>query len=172
LWSRRILLIERASFEVWVIALKGNSPLSTPPGSEAQRPAVLAAPTAFQPPHTRAVDTPPAAMAEPGLPEPPALAGSAVTSEAIIAAFRLHEDEATNRQWWKTRMRDAPRYKLAICRVSVGGPNRGGQRQSSQWRPDLMAAWLVDKRHLSKTQAARMLRQHFPDWAHAADLLE
>ena len=95
LWSRRILLIERASFEAWVTALEGKSPLSIPPGPETHSPAVTATPpsreaSAIQPKSTEVV-------AIPGAPESPPLAVSSVTSEAIIAAFRIHADADSNR---------------------------------------------------------------------------
>ena len=86
-----------------------------------------------------------------------------VDADAIIAAFPIEPDEASNRHWWKSRMRDATRYKLDVCRLRVGGPNRGDQRQPSLWLPEAVAGWLVDKNHLPANLVARLLLQHFPE---------
>lgn len=175
LWRRNLLLIERASFETWVMALEGKNPLTskpTPPShasvvSVYGRPSWVDEPWPFPP---NPSPSPSPSTAAPLSHRTP-VATTGVDSDAIIAGFRVKEDEAINQRWWKSHMRDATRYQLNTCRVQIGGPNRGDQRQPSLWKPDAVAGWLVDKGHLSSKQVVRMLRQHFPESSDAADWL-
>jgi hypothetical protein len=62
-------------------------------------------------------------------------------SADISQHFRVIHDPIQNEIWWKTRMRDAKRNGLSKCRIGEGKKGPGG----SLWRPDLVAAWLVER---------------------------
>lgn len=89
-----------------------------------------------------------------------------VTSKKIMACFAVSKDPTDSDAWWDLRMREARRYRLAECRVSKG---RG--RVQSMWRPDLVAAWLVEHGHMPAKDVAQVLRRNFTDCSDAADRL-
>ncbi|WP_143084322.1 hypothetical protein [Nitrosospira briensis] len=91
------------------------------------------------------------------------------TAGKIMQYFKVKRDPDENVKWWKDKMRDANRNGLAACRVGEGRKGRGG----SLWRPDHIAAWLVDRHEkghegLSSDAAAPALRK-FPGCDEAAD---
>lgn len=95
-----------------------------------------------------------------------------VLAAAICKHFRVIPDEAQNEKWWKAKMRAARQNGLLDCRVGEG---KKGPSSTTQWRPDLIAHWLVARYEkngegLSATKAGPALR-HFPDCAEAADEL-
>lgn len=96
---------------------------------------------------------------------PPASAAS------IKMKFRVFPDSNKNHEWWTEKMRDAKRYRLADCRVGSGRRGLGG----STWRPDLVAAWLVDrdKKGLEGMSAeyARKALEKFPGCSEIAETL-
>lgn len=53
----------------------------------------------------------------------------------------INADEDANHEWWTKMMRNASDNGLSECRVGCGKKGRGG----SMWRPDLIAAWLVER---------------------------
>jgi hypothetical protein len=65
----------------------------------------------------------------------------AVGAAQIRQGFKVIKDADANANWWKAKMRDAKRNGLSGCRVGEGKPGPDG----SLWRPDLIAAWLVDR---------------------------
>ena len=65
-----------------------------------------------------------------------------VRASQIRLNFPVDTDVDTNEEWWKEKMRDARRNGLLVCRVGEG---KKGQRGGSLWRPDLVAAWLLDR---------------------------
>lgn len=64
------------------------------------------------------------------------------TANKIYENFRILKGEAANVAWWKDKMKNASRNGLAAARI---GPGRRGPNNKSQWRPDLVAAWLLDR---------------------------
>ena len=91
---------------------------------------------------------------------------SSVASGKIIAVFPVCQNNRENYRWWNVRMRDANDYDLVNCRAL-----RGRASRPSYWHPDLVAAWLVDKKHKEAKEVAEILRKHFPDCAEAAEFL-
>lgn len=181
--ERRILIIERASFDTWAIRLDGNSPLAGPPRPmqplpptpawakptpAPMSPVAVVADACNQQAEVPLVDataekevvSAPIASERPNLPPP---AGD-VPSNEIIAAFPVLADEQANTEWWKTRMREAKDYGLTGARTHAGR-----LREPSRWQPHLVAAWLVDKGHMQAKVVKRILIRSFPDWADAAD---
>lgn len=65
----------------------------------------------------------------------------AVGAAEIRRHFLVFPEPGENIDWWTKRMRDAKRNGLIECRVGKGKTGPGG----SLWRPDLVAAWLVDR---------------------------
>ncbi|WP_143058211.1 hypothetical protein [Nitrosovibrio sp. Nv6] len=91
------------------------------------------------------------------------------TAAKIIQYFKVKRDPDENAEWWKDKMREANRNGLAGCRVGEGRKGPGG----SSWRPDDVAAWLVDRHEkdhggLSLDAVAAALRK-FPGCNEAAD---
>ncbi len=93
----------------------------------------------------------------------------AASAQAVIAAFPVNRDDSENTEWWRLRFRNAKRYNLAQCRAAMG---QRGLLDSSRWYPDLVAAWLVEQKHMRGATAARLLQKHFPEHADAAERLE
>lgn len=91
-----------------------------------------------------------------------------VSRADIVFYFKVKPDEAANQKWWDERMRDAKRYGLEQARASRGR----GKKSQPMFYPDLIAAWLVDKKHMDGPAAAAVLRKHFSECEHAADLLD
>ena len=182
LMARGILLIERASFDAWATQLDGKSPLQTisqpvklpPPPVWANE--SWTAPT--QPAHTAipefAADesmatnkTAPTGKTSDIVPNKLATDVPSVTSNAIIEAFRIKENETENTEWWDERLRDAKRYGLLDARTS-----KGRLRIPSYWRPDLIAAWLIDRKHLSAKTVIHIVLHQFPDWSDSIEYLD
>jgi hypothetical protein len=181
--NKRILIIERSSFDTWATAIDGQSPLAAPPRparpllptpawayvQQSQKPTTT--PLAADNRHTRddapeqgAVDDDdgpaPNTSACPNL-NPPA--GDVPTAE-IIAAFPVCADETENTKWWKDRMSEAKDYGLTDARTYAGR-----LRDPSRWRPDGIALWLVSKGHLPAKTVKRIIIRDFPDWAEIVD---
>lgn len=178
---RRILMIERASFETWVIRLDGHSPLvaTVQPPKLPPRPAWAddcwspqqALPEA---PRTvnRDLESADSAVAADGVNNDATSAKrksnvTFVPSADIIHAFRVKDEESENAAWWDQRMRDAKRYGLVDARVA-----RGRLQNPSCWRPDLIAFWLIEKGHLPTVVVNRVLQEHFPDWVDTSGHLD
>ncbi len=182
--ARRILMIERASFDTWATRIDGQSPLAQPPRPEiplpptpawarTQRPPVSGgtAPAAPDLPTSGQTQEPEAAgdgsdgptsltSTVPNLTPP---AGDVPTDE-IIAAFPVLADEKANIEWWKTRMREAKDYGLIEARTYAGR-----LREQSRWHPHLIAFWLVSKGHMKAKVVKRIVTRSFPDWADLVD---
>ena len=96
-----------------------------------------------------------------------------VPTDEIIDAFKVRSDPKENAQWFRERMSNIKRANkgLAAALVQKGLPSRGMQHYSSYWRPDLVAAWLVSKGHMSRQRAIHILQTRFPEWADLADYL-
>ena len=182
--DRRILIIERTTFDAWATTIDGQSPLAAPPrpgvplpptpawvyAQRSQEPA--AAPLAADNRQTcddageqetaydDADDPAPSASALPNL-DPPA---GDVPSDEIIAAFPVKTDEVANIKWWKDRMREAKDTGLIDARAYKGRLN-----DPSRWHPHLIAFWLVDKGHMTAKVVKRIVTRQFPDWADAVD---
>lgn len=93
----------------------------------------------------------------------------AVGASEIRRRFRVLSEPSANIDWWKKMMRDAKRNGLDVCRVGEGKKGPGG----SLWRPDLVAAWLVD-RHAKSLQglasaAVGGMLKHFSGCEDAAE---
>lgn len=187
LLARNILLIERASFEDWVVVVDGKSPLQA-----SSRPV-----TVKLPPRPAWANESWVAPSQHPRPEPSTNASVAVeikaapseevesesvvvdlsatrsnnippaSSSAIIKAFRVKEKESENSEWWDVRLRDAKRYQLLDARIS-----KGRLKTPSYWRPDLIAFWLVEKNHLSSKTVKHIVLLHFPEWADTMDYLD
>ena len=174
--ERRILIVERASFDAWAIRLDGYSPLAGPLRSMQPLPPTPAwAKPAHLPvsPNTVVVDartrqaeaqTHEVAEAGNGVASTITPPAGDVPSDEIIAAFPVRADDKANSEWWKTRMREAKDYGLTNARTHTGR-----LREQSRWQPHLIAAWLVDKGHMQAKVVKRILIRSFPDWADAAD---
>ncbi|MBS3935410.1 MAG: hypothetical protein KGZ43_04480 [Sulfuritalea sp.] len=183
--ERRILIIERTTFDAWATRLDGQSPLAAPPRPMAPLPPK---PTWAKPTHSPTSSI--AAVADPGnrqtiddAPEqesdddsgdgpapitaarpnltPPA---GDVPSDEIIAAFPVVADEKENTEWWKKRMREAKDYGLTDARTYAGR-----LREQSRWQPNLIAFWLVDKGYMKAKVVKRIITRSFPDWADSVD---
>ena len=179
--ERRILIVERKSFDAWATQLDGKSPLAGPPRPMQPLPPTPAWAKPIASPVLPVVaDACTQQAEEPGV-EVPAEEGCAsapiasdrpnltppagdVPSNEIIAAFPVLADEQANTEWWKTRMREAKDYGLTGARTHAGR-----LREPSRWQPHLVAAWLVDKGHMQAKVVKRILIRSFPDWADAAD---
>lgn len=95
----------------------------------------------------------------------------AVGASEIRRHFRVFSESGANIDWWKKMMREAKRNGLDECRVGRGKTGPGG----SLWRPDLVAAWLVD-RHAKNLEglasaAAGGILKHFSGCAEAAETM-
>lgn len=95
-----------------------------------------------------------------------------VSAWQIRHHFSVIKDADANEKWWKEKMADAERYGLLDCRVGEGKKGRGG---GSLWRPDLVAAWLMDRlakgREGLSPGAARAALKKFPGCEDVADVL-
>ena len=184
--ERRILIIERISFDAWAIRLDGQSPLAAPPRPMAPLPPV---PAWAKPMHSptssiaavadadnrqtideaseqESVSDTDVDSTEPEAPttrrlKPPA---GDVPSDEIIAAFPVVADEKENTEWWKKRMREAKDYGLTDARTYAGR-----LREQSRWQPNLIAFWLVDKGYMKAKVVKRIITRNFPDWADSVD---
>lgn len=180
--QRRILLIERHSFDAWATRLDGQNPLSLPPRALPPLPPTPAwataqvathpngpSPAQEDAPSVALAPAPANAAAEPPdsesvtstLPPPPT---GDVPSDEIIAAFPVLADETANRKWWKERMREAKDYGLTEARTFAGR-----LREQSRWQPHIIAFWLVEKGHMKAKVVKRILTRSFPDWADGVD---
>ena len=94
-----------------------------------------------------------------------------VPTDEIISAFQVEDTRQENEKWWKERLANISRAnkQLASALVQKGLPNRGEERYPSWWRPDLVAYWLIDARHLGSHKVAPILRKEFPKWAKSFD---
>lgn len=94
-----------------------------------------------------------------------------VPTDEIISAFQVEDTRHENEKWWRERLANVSRAnkQLASALVQKGLPNRGGERYPSWWRPDLVAHWLIDARHLGSYKVAPILRKEFPKWAKLFD---
>lgn len=94
-----------------------------------------------------------------------------VPTQEIIDAFKVRADPKENAQWFRERMSNIKRANkgLAAALVQKGLPSRGMQHYSSYWRPDLVAAWLIDKGHMSRHRVIHILQTRFSEWADLAD---
>lgn len=95
----------------------------------------------------------------------------AVSAAEIRRHFRVFPEQGANIDWWKKLMRGAKRNGLGECRIGQGKTGPGG----SLWRPDLVAAWLVDRHAkgregLPSTAAGGMLKR-FPGCAETAETM-
>lgn len=73
-----------------------------------------------------------------------------VPTDEIISAFQVEDTRHENEKWWKNRMGNVSRANKSLgdALVQKGLPNRGAEHYPSWWRPDLVAKWLIDNRHL------------------------
>jgi hypothetical protein len=96
-----------------------------------------------------------------------------VPTQEIIDAFKVRSDPKENARWFRERMSNIKRANkgLAAALVQKGLPSRGMQHYPSYWRPDLVAAWLIDKKHMSRHRVIHILQTRFPEWADLADYL-
>jgi hypothetical protein len=179
--ERRILVIDRSSFDAWAARLDGESPLAAPPRpmapllptpawarSQVQNirlPADDNGPVVDEVPKQEDadedVDAPESESPSAHRLNPPA---GDVPSAEIIAAFPVLADEKANTEWWKTRMREAKDYGLTDARTYAGR-----LREQSRWQPHLIAFWLVDKGYMKAKVVKRIVTRSFPDWADAVD---
>ena len=89
----------------------------------------------------------------------------------IISAFQVADTRHENEKWWKERMGNVSRANKSLgdALVQKGLQNRGAERYPSWWRPDLVAKWLLESRHLPSYKVAPILRKEFPVWAKLFD---
>lgn len=94
-----------------------------------------------------------------------------VPADEIVAAFQVEPTRHDNAKWWRERMGNVSRANKSLgdALVQKGLPNRGAERYPSWWRPDLVAQWLIDNRHLPSYKVAPILRKEFPVWAKLFD---
>lgn len=97
-----------------------------------------------------------------------------VPTQEIIDAFKVRADPKENAQWFRERMSNLKRANkgLAAALVQKGLPSRGMQHFPSYWLPHVVAAWLIDKGHISRQRGVHSLKTSFPEWADMADYLE
>lgn len=94
-----------------------------------------------------------------------------VPADEIVAAFQVEDTRHKNEKWWRERMGNVSRANKSLgeALVQKGLPNRGAERYPSWWRPDLVAHWLIDARHLGSHKVAPIMRKEFPKWAKLFD---
>ena len=94
-----------------------------------------------------------------------------VPADEIVAAFQVEPTRHDNAKWWRERMGNVSRANKSLgdSLVQKGMPNRGAERYPSWWRPDLVAKWLTENRHLASYKVAPILRKEFPVWAKLFD---
>ncbi len=188
LFRRQLLIVERASFDAWVIKIEGHNPLKSLP-RQTDAPVFTASPAwrgrdnSVTPPRpvapfakhagsddqaaATAITSPSQAhvvemvAAKVGAQE---VVLPAVTSDALTLAFRMHQDTHRNQTWWKERLGNPDRYSdLEPARISKGIPNRGNQRKPSAWNLALVAVWLIDKKHMTRERVIKVIEKSFPD---------
>jgi len=194
LHARRILLINRASFDQWCVRLEGKSPLpavtlkpAPPPEPVVQRPTWLD--DADDWPNTSSASRPSwadqinssakqadnpthKATEVPAVESPPFIQRTerelrrlGVPANEIISAFRVKHDEANNRQWWNERFSNATRYKKVLkARIQKGQASRGDQHFPSWWNPQELAAWLIDEHHMPRERVVLACERAFPEY--------
>lgn len=198
LYSRRKLLIERKSFDLWCVALEGKSPISemdvakikpkpvTPdwanqyssslPKPPIQKPSEVEIPEPEIDASTRDKTTESEAS-EPDATESLPLTESQLRSQGvpadeIIEAFRIKPDPGQNRQWWTERFSNATRYKKILnARIQKGQSSRGEQHFPSWWNPQLIGVWLIEGRHMQRDRVLRVLEHSFPDFSDRIDYM-
>jgi hypothetical protein len=82
-------------------------------------------------------------------------------STNIISAFPVKADPKVNEAWWAERLGDPLKYggpSLVGARARKGDP-----RNPSRWYPDVVAAWLIDRKYLSPHATIQSLKRSFPD---------
>jgi hypothetical protein len=84
--------------------------------------------------------------------------GPITASSKIAAAFKVKPVDKENLKWWDDRLRSAKKYGLASARASQGRAS-----QQSHWSPVMVAAWLIEKEHLTRDAVLRAMQKHFPD---------
>ena len=175
LFRRQLLLIERASFEAWVIKIEGCNPLNVhkthaPVASHLARPAWLDSSKSVAEPQPVLPADSDTEISDPVGLTPQAAPGAAnksraVTSHDLIQAFRKHVDPLQNKSWWEERLSNPGRYQgLESARMSLGRLNRGGQRTVSTWCLADIATWLITKKHMSRERVIKVIEKQFPDY--------
>ncbi len=95
-----------------------------------------------------------------------------VTIDRIASAFRVLPNADENLEWWTKRQANCKGKRLEGCRVGTVKVGRGAE---TQWRPDLIAGWLLDRsprdRAGMSVSAIRRGLLAFPDCQEAADLM-
>lgn len=196
--GRGLLLIERDSFNAWATQIEGASPLASTPRPAPLPPRPAWADDSWRPPATPVASTRPPTITAPPVdvgqgaddevaddvdaaaddakpdyatyPPEAVMRERGVPADEIIVAFQVQPGRQDNIEWWRERMANTRRYKkLASALVQKGLPNRGGERYPSWWRPDLVARWLIDAKHLPVYRVAPILRKEFPVWAKLFD---
>ena len=81
-------------------------------------------------------------------------------STKIMEAFEVMPETTQNHRWWSERMRSAKKYGLLSGRAAKGSPGRG---KPSDWHPLFIAAWLIDKKQLTKSKVVDAVTTHFPE---------
>jgi hypothetical protein len=84
--------------------------------------------------------------------------GPITPSSKIAAAFKVKLVDEENLKWWENRLRSAKKYGLVSARASPGRAS-----QQSHWSPVMVAAWLIEKEHLTRDAVLRAMQKHFPD---------
>jgi len=82
-----------------------------------------------------------------------------VPSPQIIGAFKRFPDPIKNRSWWKLRLSNPGKYALTGCRAA-----RGKAKRPSRWYPEVVAAWLIERRFISRESVLSAMQRSFPDW--------
>lgn len=94
---------------------------------------------------------------------------SAMQIKLHFAVINANED--ANHEWWTKMMRNASDNGLHECRIGCGKRGRGG----SLWRPDLIAAWLVERNNRKldgiSNNAARAALKKFTGYEEIAEQL-
>jgi len=91
--------------------------------------------------------------------EPSARAGKggpSVASGEIISAFLVEENAKANYEWWNRRLRHPGRFSLIGARAA-----QGRAKIPSRWYPHVVAAWLIDRQHLSREVVVRVMEKRF-----------
>jgi hypothetical protein len=82
-------------------------------------------------------------------------------SNDIIAAFAVNPNPLANASWWTARLGDPRKYggpSLVGARARKGDP-----RNRSRWYPDVVAAWLIDRKYLTSHATIQSMKRSFPD---------
>jgi hypothetical protein len=83
------------------------------------------------------------------------------SSHEIADAFSVKASKQENKQWWDRRLRDPKKYGGAG--LLHARAERGTPKAPSRWYPDVVAAWLIEAKHMAGQDVGVAVRRAFPN---------